>query len=75
MVWGSFGYGGLGDLVFLPSNDTVNKEAYYTLLNLHLESSFEKTQTSIFQQDGAPAHTAKLLKEWFTDCEIDYIKD
>ena len=60
---------GLGDLVFLPPNVTVNKEAYYTLLNLHLESSFEKNQ------DGAPAHTTKLLKEWFTDCGIDYIKD
>lgn len=74
MVWGSFGYGGLGDLVILPHNETVNKEVYYTLLNLHLESSFEKSSTTIFQQDGAPAHTAKLLKEWFSDCHIDYIK-
>ena len=75
MVWGSFGYGGKGDLVILPRNETVNKEVYYTLLNLHLESSFESSKTSIFQQDGAPAHTARLLKEWFADASIDVIQD
>ena len=75
MVWGSFGYGGLGELVILPRNETVNKEVYYTLLNLHLESSFEKSSTSIFQQDGAPAHTSKFVTSWLEDCSIDYIKD
>ena len=75
MVWGSFGYGGLGELVVLPRNETVNKEAYYTLLNLHLEDSFEKSKTSILQQDGAPCHTAKVIKGWLSDCGIPFIED
>ena len=75
MVWGCFGWGGKGDLVILPKNTTVNKESYYTLLNDVLETSFQKSSTSIFQQDGAPAHTAKLLKEWFRDCAIDILED
>ena len=75
MVWGSFGYGGLGDLVILPYNETVNKEAYYIILNEYLESSFEKSATDIFQQDGAPPHTARLIKNWFSDCDIYYITD
>ena len=45
------------------------------ILNEHLESSFEKTKTEIFQQDGAPAHTAKLITNWFGDCGIEFIPD
>ena len=75
MVWGGFGYGGLTPLVFLPPNSTVNRDSYYTLLNEHLEDSFEASNTSIFQQDGAPAHTARLITGWFADCGIEYIKD
>ena len=26
-------------------------------------------------QDGAPAHTAKLIKEWFEFVGVDYIRD
>lgn len=26
-------------------------------------------------QDGAPVHTAKLIKEWLKFCGVDYIKD
>lgn len=75
MVWGSFGYGGLGDLVILPQNETVTKESYYIILNEHLESSFEKSGTDILQQDGAPPHTAKLIKHWLSDCGINFITD
>merc|ERR1712055_421926 len=25
--------------------------------------------------DGAPCHTAKSVKQWLGDCEVDYIKD
>ena len=60
---------------FIPANEIIEKESYYTLLKYHLESSLEKSQTSIFQQDSAPSHTAHLLKDWFPDCHIDYIKD
>ncbi len=41
----------------------------------NLESSFEITKAEIFQQDGAPAHTAKIVKEWLDIREINTIKD
>ena len=75
MVWGGFGYHGVTPLIVLPPKETVTKEKYYLLLNERLEECFEKTQTSIFQQDGAPAHTAKLVKGWLEDCGIEYIPD
>ncbi|XP_068201755.1 uncharacterized protein [Palaemon carinicauda] len=37
--------------------------------------AFEKTGTEILQQDGAPCHTAKIIKQWLGDCEVEYIKD
>ena len=75
MVWGAFGHGGVSELVVLPKGETVNKDVYYTILNEHLEDAFERTNTTIFQQDGAPCHTAKLIKNWFADCGIQWIPD
>lgn len=75
MVWGCFTFSGLGDLVVFPKNTTITKEVYLELLMDHLELSFEKTKAEIFQQDGAPAHTAKIVKEWLDNCEINTIKD
>ena len=30
-------------------------------------------QVNIFQQDGAPAHTAKIVQKWFKDNKIDVL--
>ncbi|KAG0716278.1 Transposable element Tcb1 transposase [Chionoecetes opilio] len=75
MVWGAFGYHGTGELVVLPKNLTVNKERYLELLADHLEDCFIACQSEIFQQDGAPAHTAKLVSSWFEWVGVDYIRD
>ncbi|XP_064092988.1 uncharacterized protein LOC135205778 [Macrobrachium nipponense] len=75
MVWGAFGYGGVADLVVLPKGQTVNANVYYEILNLYLPDAFEKTGTEILQQDGAPCHTAKIIKQWLGDCDVKYIND
>ena len=75
MVWGAFGYHGAGKLIVLPKNLTVNKDRYLELLADHLEDCFTVCQSEIFQQDGAPAHTAKLIREWFEWVGVDYIRD
>ena len=75
MVWGSFGYHGVGELVVLPKNEKMNQNNYLELLCDYLPDSMEKTNTSVFMQDGAPCHTAKSVKMWLDDCEINYFKD
>ena len=75
MVWGCFSYYGVGDLVVLPKNTTVNKVVYFELLNDHLEDCFLKTQAQTFQQDGASCHTARDVTQWLDDCGIEWIND
>lgn len=75
MVWGCFSGHGLGKLVVLPKNIRVNANVYYELLNDHLPECFELCQARVFQQDGAPAHTAQSVVQWLRDCKVPFIED
>lgn len=75
MVWGCFSYHGVGSLVVLPKNTTMNQGSYIELLCDHLPGSFEMCQASTFMQDGAPCHTAKSVKQWLRDCCVPFFKD
>ena len=75
MVWGCFTGLGPGKLVVLPPNVRMNAEIYMDLLAEHLHESFELTGAQVFQQDGAPCHTARAVKDWLSVCEIPVIND
>ena len=79
MIWGAFSYHGVSDLIFLPKNETMNKEKYLELLSDNLYDSFIKCRVNvnngIFQQDGASCHTANIVKSWFEFVNIEYIQD
>lgn len=75
MVWGAFSGKGLGSLVVLPKNIKVNQNVYLELLSDHLPDCFDQTGATVFQQDGAPAHTAKSITTWLNDCGISFMKD
>lgn len=66
MVWGSIGYGAVTELIILPRNQIISKCIICSWM-MFLSSS-EHNSASVFQQDGAPTHTTKLIKEWFVDC-------
>ncbi|MPC88779.1 Transposable element Tcb1 transposase [Portunus trituberculatus] len=75
VVWGAFGYHGVGKLVILPKNVTINTEKYLELLADHLEDCFEICQSEVYQQDGLSAHTGRLVTGWLDFVGIEYIKD
>ena len=77
MVWcyGAFGYYGQENLVVLPRNENLNKNTNLELLCDHLPKYFEACQTDILIQDGAPCHTASVVRQWLQDCQIQYIED
>ncbi len=63
MIWGAISSAGVGPLCFL-------KNVYQYILENFLLSSADqlfKDADFIFQQDLAPAHTAKSTKSWLND--------
>lgn len=75
MVWGCFSGRGMGKLIVLPKNEKVNQYNYLELLCDHLPDCFDMTSARVFQQDGAPAHTAKYVTSWLNDCDVRFIRD
>ncbi len=66
MVWGAMSSAGVGPLCFLKS--TVYAAIYQNILEHFVLPSADKLYGDadfIFQQDLAPAHTAKGTKSWF----------
>lgn len=65
MVWGCFCRDRIGPLVLLEGSVTAVK--YIELLEQHL-LPFMNVQTEyVFQDDNAPAHTARAVKQWKDD--------
>ncbi len=68
MIWAAISSAGVGPLCFLKS--TVNVAIYQDILEHFMLPSADKLYGDadfIFQQDSAPAHTAKGTKSWFND--------
>lgn len=68
-IWGCIGELGVGHCMTYP--DRMNQYRYIQLLEGYLKPSLEllkkEGQKIIFQQDGAPCHTANTVKKWFED--------
>ncbi len=68
MIWAAMSSAGVGPLCFLKS--TVNAAIYQEILEHFMLPSADKLYRDadfIFQQDLAPAHTAKGTKSWFNN--------
>ncbi len=68
MIWAAMSSAGVGPLCFLKS--TVNAAIYQEIVEHFMLPSANKLYGDadfIFQQDLAPAHTAKGTKSWFND--------
>ncbi len=63
MIWGSMSSAGVGPLCFLKTK--VTAPVYQEILEHFMLPS--KDADFIFQQDVAPAHTAKSTKSWLND--------
>ena len=62
-------------MVVLPKNVKVNQHNYRELLETHLNGCMDKCNADVFQQDGAPAHTAKSVIKWMDENHINFIRD
>jgi len=68
--------GGKGRLHFIPDKAKVNGKLYCEILLTRLVEACKSLLPSgfSFQQDGAPAHTAKLAQNWIAINCSDFIR-
>ncbi|KAK3518577.1 hypothetical protein QTP70_004094 [Hemibagrus guttatus] len=74
MFWGCFLAGGPGNLITV--NGTMKKEQYIKILNNNIRQSAEKLGLGhqwTFQHDNDPKHTAKVVKKWLADKNINVL--
>jgi hypothetical protein len=74
MVWGCFSSHGRGSLHFVPLKETINAERYKRLLEDKLLITMRLHGCRVFQQDSAPAHTAKIVSSWLKDNNIQVLE-
>ncbi len=69
MVWGAMSSAGVGPLCFLRSkvNTASIPGSFRALQCFLLLTNFMEIADFIFQQDLAPAHSAKATSTWFKD--------
>ncbi len=71
MIWGAMSSAGVGPLCFLKTN--VTAPVYQEILEHFMLPSADqlfKDADYIFQQDLAPAHTAKSTKSWLNGPDV-----
>ena len=70
MVWAGISVIGKTPLVFFPEGTKISSKVYQGLILekyvKQITNSVMYGNKSIFQQDGAPAHTAKSTQHWLS---------
>ena len=74
MVWGSFCSNGKGSLQTLPRNQTMDSQKYLKMLKSQLLKTMKVNDCSFFQQDNASIHTAKKIRSFLNDNNVNVIK-
>ena len=75
MLWGCFSASGPGNLVKVDG--IMKKEQYIKILEENIKQSAEKLHLGenwTYQQDNDPKHTAKSVKKWFRDNDVDILE-
>ena len=63
MIWGAITANGRAGLHFVPSGKTVDAESYLKIIKEKVPPFMAIRNTTVFQQDGAPAHRAKAVMQ------------
>ena len=70
MIWGGMSLNGTAGLFFLPTGMTMNGQRYLDLLKNKLELHMAVHNCTVFMQDGAPCHRAKIVTQFLKSKKI-----
>lgn len=73
MVWGAISAKGRSGLWFMPEGSTINGAVYLDVLKDKLPQFMAIHDCDTFQQDGAPCHQTKAVKQWLTQNNINLL--
>jgi hypothetical protein len=73
MIWGCISADGPGGLWFAPNGTTVNSTVYLNILHEHVQESMAEHGCTVFQHDGAPCHTARIVKDWLAEQNVSVL--
>ena len=75
IMWACFSSNGTGNLIRVQG--TMKKEDYIGILKNNVKASAEKLHLGEnwkYQQDNDPKHTAKVVKKWFGDNNVNVLE-
>lgn len=70
MIWGAISCEGPAKLHFIEDGKSVNASRYINVIEEKLVYWMPRLSCTIFQQDGAPCHQAKCVRQWFQQNSI-----
>lgn len=74
MIWGAISARGPIRLSFVPPKTTVNAHVYINILEDRLCDGMARMHCDVFQHDGAPCHTARIVKGWLNTHGIQLLE-
>jgi len=75
MVWGAITAKGRCGLHIFDKGVKVNAAEYIKVLDSKVKLHMNITGSTLFQQDSAPCHTARVVKKWFEDNSVKLLAD
>lgn len=73
MIWGAICARGRSGLWFMPEGTTINGATYLEVLQDKLPQFMAIQGCDSFQQDGAPCHQTKAVKDWLQRSNINLV--
>lgn len=74
MIWGAITASGRCGLHFVPKNTTIKGADYLAIIQERVPRFMTMRGTTILQQDGAPCHNAKIVKDWITASNFELLQ-
>ena len=74
MIWAAITASGRAGLHFVPDKETIRAKDYLQIIKEKVPRFMNIRGTTILQQDGAPCHNAKLVKQWIAAQDFELLQ-